>query len=54
MDKQREIFVNEMVRLQEAIEKTESIYLKRDYLKALKRMTKELKEYDSYKKQRTR
>ena len=52
MDKQRELFIQEMNRLKQAINKTESIYLKRDYLKALKRMTLELKEYDSYKKTR--
>lgn len=54
MDKQREIFVNEMIRLKKAIDKTESIYLKRDYLKALKKMIKELAEYDNYRKPKVR
>lgn len=49
MDKMREKHVAEIERLKTAIAKTKSIYLKRDYEKALKRMQKELKEYDRYK-----
>lgn len=49
MDKQREKHIKEMQRLKEALIKTKSEYLKRDYTKALKRMEKDLKEYDKYK-----
>lgn len=46
--KARERHIAEMNRLREAINKTTSPCLKRDYCKALKRMEKELKIYDSY------
>lgn len=49
MDKQREKFIKEMIELKKALEKTKSIYLKRDYTKALRKMQKELNEYDTYK-----
>lgn len=49
MDKMREKHVEEMERLKTAIKKTDSKYLKRDYKKAIKRMSAELKEYDRYK-----
>lgn len=49
MDIMRERHINEMNRLKEAIEKSNSDYLKRDYTKAYKKMQKELEEYDSYK-----
>ena len=49
MDKMREKHVAEMERLKTAMEKTDSEYLKRDYGKALKRMQRELKDYDRYK-----
>ena len=49
MDKMREKHVAEMERLKTAIKKTDSEYLKRDYKKALKRMSAELKEYNRYK-----
>ena len=49
MDKMREKHVAEMKRLKTAIAKAKSEYLKRDYSKALKRMERELKEYDRYK-----
>ena len=52
MDKQREAFVKEMRRMKEAIEKTDSPKLKRDYSKAIKRMKKQLKEYDYYRQGR--
>ena len=48
MDKQREKFVAEIERLEEAIEKTDSKYLKRDYTKAVKRMKRELEDYDKF------
>ena len=41
--------VAEMQRLKTAIENTKSMHLKRDYEKALKRMSVELREYDRYK-----
>ena len=50
LDKQRELFVNEIKRMKEAIKKTKSEKLKTDYLKAIKRMNKQLKIYDRYKK----
>lgn len=46
----REKHVTEMERLKNAIAKTKSEYLKKDYGKALKRMQAELREYDRYKK----
>ncbi|MED4061685.1 hypothetical protein [Priestia megaterium] len=49
MDKQREKFVQEMKRMEEAIERTNSEYLKYDYTKALKRMKLELAYYDKFK-----
>lgn len=48
-DPQREKFISEINKYQTAIKSTDSIYLKRDYLKKLKRMRKELEEYDRYK-----
>ena len=48
MDKIREKHVAEMRRLQNAINKTKSEHLKRDYSKALVRMRNELLEYDRY------
>ena len=50
MDKQRILFVNEMKRMEEAINKTTSVKLKRDYFKAINRMRKELKYYDKFMK----
>lgn len=49
MDRMREKHIAEMQRLKTAIDKTDSEYLRRDYKKALKRMSAELKEYDRYK-----
>ena len=51
MDKMRAKHVAEMERLQDAIQMTDSEYLKRDYTKALKRMKRELAEYDRYRNQ---
>lgn len=45
MDKAEEKHIREMERLKQALQKTKSIYLRRDYEKALKRMQDELKEY---------
>lgn len=49
MDRMREKHIAEMQRLKTAIDKTDSEYLRRDYKKALERMSAELKEYDRYK-----
>ena len=51
MDKQRQKFVEEINRLRKAVNTTESRYLKRDYIKAIKEMEKELREYDKYQKE---
>ena len=48
MDKAEEMHIAEMDRLKEAIQKTESPYLKRDYGKKLKSMERELEEYRRY------
>ena len=48
MDKARDMHVAAMRRLQNAINKTKSEHLKRDYSKALVRMRNELLEYDRY------
>ena len=50
MDKMREKHVCEMRRLSEAIQKTKSEHLKTDYIKAYRRMYRELKEYDEWHK----
>ena len=49
MDKMRKNRVAEIERLKAEIAKTNSEYLKRDYGKALKRMQRELRDYDRYK-----
>jgi hypothetical protein len=43
---QREKFIEEMNRLKQAIAKTTSKYLIKDYTKQLKQMQKDLAEYD--------
>ena len=50
MDKMREKHLCEMRRLSEAIQKTKSEHLKKDYTKAYGRMCRELKEYDEWHK----
>lgn len=50
MDKQREKFINEMKRIEEAIQNTNSKCLIRDYKKALINMKQELQEYDNFRK----
>lgn len=42
--------LQEMQELRQAIEKTKSPYLKKDYGKALKRKERELREYDRWKR----
>lgn len=49
MDKMRERHAAEMERLEDAMKRTTSNHLKCDYGRALKRMRKELEEYDRYK-----
>ena len=49
MDKMRDIHIAEMDRLKDAIANTKSNHLRCDYCRALKRMRKELEEYDRYK-----
>lgn len=51
MNNQRELFINEMKRMKEAIKKTNSEKLKTDYSKALKRKQKQLRQYDEYRKE---
>lgn len=48
MDKAEEKHVKEMERLKQALQKTDSIFLRRDYEKALKRMKDELNEYRKF------
>ena len=49
VDKARERHVKDMERLQQAIKKTTSKHLIRDYVKALKRMARDLEAYDRHK-----
>lgn len=48
MSDPREAHIAEMNRLADALYRTESPYLKRDYQKALNRMERELREYDMF------
>ena len=50
MDEKRAEFVAEMKRIQEAMRKTKSQYLRRDYRIALKEMQKDLADYDAFHK----
>ena len=51
MDKMRKKHIEEMERIGQAIKNTKSEYLKRDYLKVLNQMQKDLSEYDMYRYQ---
>ena len=51
-DKQRDAFVAEIMRLENAVKKTNSKYLKKDYGKRIAKMRMELKQYDKYKNSR--
>lgn len=51
MSNVREKHIAEMNRLREAIGRTESECLKRDYTKALRRMEKDLRDYDRFRNQ---
>lgn len=50
-DERRAEFLAEIKRMQDAMHRTHSQYLRRDYRIAIKEMTKELAEYDAYHKQ---
>jgi hypothetical protein len=50
MDKAEQRQVAEINRMKEALSKTSSPFLKRDYSKAIKRMESDLKEYRAWKK----
>lgn len=49
MDSSRQAIVDQMARMEIAIAKTTSPYLRRDYAKAVKRLKAELRTYDTYK-----
>lgn len=51
MDKQRLLFINEMKKIERALNKTKLPYLQKDYSKALRNMKRELKDYDNFRKQ---
>jgi hypothetical protein len=53
MDKQREIYIQELKRLKMALKSTKSTYLKKDYQKAIKRKEKQLRIYDNFHKKRS-
>lgn len=46
----REQLVQEIDRVQKALEKTKSAYLKREYTRHLWKMQKELRDYDEFRK----
>lgn len=48
---QRDNFIADIDRIKGAIKNTNSVYLKRDYQKALKRKYRELKQYDRFHKE---
>lgn len=50
MDAQRQKFEDDIKRLQIALYRTRSPYLKRDYAKAIKRKRRLLRAYDGYRK----
>jgi len=53
MDKQRDLFVREIARMQDACRRTKSKHLLNDYGKAIKRMKRELADYDKFKRRGT-
>ena len=50
MDAQRQKFEDDIKRLQDALHRTRSPFLKRDYAKAIKRKRRLLRAYDGYRK----
>ena len=51
-DSKREEFVAEMNRLRDALDRTRSPMLRRDYTKALRKMERDLADYDRFHKER--
>ena len=49
MDK-RDEHIAQILRMEDAIRRTNSEHLRRDYRKAVRRMMKELKDYDRFKR----
>lgn len=49
IDKQRAAVVAEIERMEDAIRRTKSKYLVADYTRAVKRLKKELRDYDRFK-----
>lgn len=49
IDKQRAVVVAEIERMEDAIRRTKSKYLMVDYTRAVKRLKKELRDYDRFK-----
>ena len=45
---QREKFVAEIKRMEQAMSQTDSMYLRKDYDRGIKRMKRELAEYDRF------
>ena len=45
---QRDKYVSEIRRLEAAVKKTDSKFLKADYTKAIRRMKRELEQYDRF------
>ena len=50
----RETYIEKINWYKSAIANTNSLYLKRDYQKAIKRMQRELREYDNFRGNRRR
>lgn len=50
MDEQRKKYVEKISRMADAVMRAKSPKLKNDYLKAIRRMERELMEYDRYRK----
>lgn len=51
MDEQRSKQVAKIARMADAVMRTKSPKLKRDYLKAIRKMERELAEYDRYRRE---
>ena len=51
MDNSRCAYISKIATLEEAIRKTKSDYLRKDYRKAVSRMRRELKAYDRFKRE---
>lgn len=51
MDKQRQMVVDEINRMETAIKKTKSPYLRKDYEKSINYLKNELRDYDRFRKE---